>query len=244
MKRKNIFVATLMLVLIAITISIFVYANDYYHALTPCDSALTSDQKVSITIKKDQIIFNPTTASQTGIIFYPGGKVEYTAYAPLMHKLAEKGVTCVLVHMPLNLAVFGSNKADNAFNASSQIKHWYIAGHSLGGAIASSYAAKHTSSLEGIIFLGAYASSNLSNTSIDMLSIYGSEDKVLNRENFEKTKTNNPANAKYYEIAGGNHAYFGLYGEQDGDGVASITAEDQQTQTIEQIINFIQQNTK
>jgi hypothetical protein len=244
MKNKNIFILIFTLLMLLISFSIFIYSNDYYHALAQCNIALTSDEKVSVTIKKDSITFNPAVPSETGMVFYPGGKVEYTAYAPLMRRLAEKGVTCVLVHMPLNLAVLSPNKADQALKHYPEIKNWYICGHSLGGAIASSYAAKHPSAFNGIIFLGAYASSNLSNTSINMLSLYGSEDNVLNRENLEKTKTNNPSNVKYYEITGGNHAYFGLYGEQNGDGLATITTEEQQTKTVDEIMHFVNQEQK
>lgn len=44
-------------------------------------------------------------ADATGLIFYPGGKVQYEAYAPLLYHLAENGIFCVLLHMPGNLAV-------------------------------------------------------------------------------------------------------------------------------------------
>ena len=43
-----------------------------------------------------------------GFIFYPGGKVGYTAYAPLILALAEQDILCVLLEMPFNLAVLDS----------------------------------------------------------------------------------------------------------------------------------------
>ena len=36
----------------------------------------------------------------------------------------------------------------------------------------------------------------------------------------------------HYTIPGGNHAYFGKYGEQKGDGEATISREDQTKETV------------
>lgn len=38
--------------------------------------------------------------SETGLIFYPGAKVEETAYAPVMDGLAQQGIFCVTVKLP------------------------------------------------------------------------------------------------------------------------------------------------
>ena len=106
--------------------------------------------------------------------------------------------------------------------------------------MASSFAEKNSNKLTGIIFLGAYPSADLSMTELKMLSIYGTEDLVLNRDSFDKNKDNAPAYVEYYEIEGGNHAYFGNYGEQKGDGKASITVEAQQKETVDTIVKFIE----
>lgn len=90
--------------------------------------------------------------SETGLIFYPGAKVEETAYAPVMDGLAQQGIFCVTVKMPAHLAIFKPNAADEVRQEFGEVKHWYLAGHSLGGAMAGSYAAKHESELAGLIF--------------------------------------------------------------------------------------------
>ncbi|MNJ51005.1 Alpha/beta hydrolase family protein [compost metagenome] len=160
--------------------------------------------------------------------------MEATAYAPLLEQLSRQGITCILVKMPFNLAVFDINAADHVFEQFPEVKRWYISGHSLGGAMASSYASKHIDKLEGMILLGAYP---VGPTELPMLAIYGSEDMIL-----DMTKLGDVPNQ--YVIGGGNHAYFGNYGEQDGDGMASIAREEQQRQTVEGIITFILEEEK
>ena len=77
--------------------------------------------------------------------------------------------------------------------------------------------------------------------SIPVLAVYGSEDGVLNLEKYEQTVRQGHVPADYNEkiIEGGNHAQFGDYGEQKGDGKANITAEKQQALTAEAISSFV-----
>ena len=167
-----------------------------------------------------------------GLIFYPGGKVEAAAYAPLLQKLAQHGITCVLLEMPFHLAVLDTSAADRAFAQLPQVKRWYIGGHSLGGAMAGSYAGAHADKLEGLILLGAYSAAAIPED-LSTLAIYGSEDRVLDRSKLPVSPNT------LLEIAGGNHAYFGDYGEQKGDGTAAISREEQQRQTAEAIVKFM-----
>jgi hypothetical protein len=97
--------------------------------------------------------------------------------------------------------------------------------------MASAYAGKNSTKLEGIIFMGAYPSSDLSKTNLKMLSIVGSNDEVINRDSYENAKGNAPVDAIYNTLEGGNHAGYGDYGPQDGDGTAAITGEEQKEKT-------------
>lgn len=205
----------------------YIYTLDYYRA---DEAAVMAGEENSIVTKDKMWIFYPEQqASDTALIFYPGGKVEAAAYAPLLKQLSQQGITCVLMQMPFNLAVFDMNAADRVFGQLPEVKHWYIGGHSLGGAMASSYAGKNTGRLEGMILLGAYP---VGAAELPTLAIYGSEDMILNTDKLEDTPNQ-------YVIEGGNHAYFGNYGEQDGDGTALITREEQQRQTVEAIADFL-----
>ena len=140
--------------------------------------------------------------------------------------------------MPFNLAIFNINAADNIIESYSNINHWYIGGHSLGGAMASSFALKNDD-IDGLILLGAYSTGDLSNKNIEVLSIYGSEDKVLNKEKYNECKANLPSDYQEIILEGGCHSYFGMYGMQDGDGIPSLTNEEQLNLTSTYIKEFI-----
>ena len=95
-------------------------------------------------------------SEENALIFYPGAKVEETAYAPILHRFAEEGMDVCLVKMPFRLAFFGISKASDVM-AQYEYENWYIGGHSLGGAMSAVYAADHGDELKGIVLLAAYA---------------------------------------------------------------------------------------
>ena len=184
------------------------------------------------------LVFEPKNAI-AGMIFYPGGKVEYTSYIPLMRALASKGILCILVKMPFNLAVFDINAADGLCESYPEIESWYIGGHSLGGAMAASYLDKNTDEFDGIVFLGAYSTADLSGEKIKALSVYGSMDGVMNMEKYEENRGKLPKNFEEHIIDGGCHSYFGMYGAQDGDGTPTVTNEEQILLTAELVFAFV-----
>lgn len=206
------------------------YVNDYYHSDESVQKYLQESGAVTVTEMEEGLLLDGE-GTEKAMIFYPGAKVEYTAYVPLLVQIAEQGVDCFVVKMPCNLAILGQNKADRIMEA-YEYEHWYMAGHSLGGAIASSYASKNLEELDGLLLLAAYPMSNLQDSGVEVLSVYGSEDLVLNWENLEKGRSYMPTAYAEVCIEGGNHACFGNYGEQKGDGVAIISREEQQEQTV------------
>ncbi len=216
--------------LLALALAFFAYTQDYYHADATA-AALTKDN-ANIRQEGNLTVLTPDSSNDTGagLIFYPGGKVEETAYLPLLEQLRQGGLTCVLVKMPFRLAVFDIRAADAVYAQFPAISHWYLAGHSLGGAMASSYVAGNEGKLAGLILLGAYP---VNDSPIPTLAIYGSEDVKLDRSKLT-------AVAGKLELAGGNHAYFGNYGEQAGDGTATISREAQQAQAVSAILAFVQ----
>ncbi|MBE6550511.1 MAG: alpha/beta hydrolase [Ruminococcaceae bacterium] len=238
-KRKIFFITlSAVLALAIITGACAVYLGDYYHADNEA-IALFMPQGTSWKEDPDgKIVFKPEGAAK-GFIFYPGGKVEYTSYIPLMQACTAEGILCVLVEMPFNLAVLDVNAADGIQKEHPEIKEWYIGGHSLGGSMASSYIADHAGEYEGLILLGSYSASDISDTDIAVLSVYGSEDKVMNREKYENNKPNLPKDLTEFVIDGGCHAYFGMYGAQDGDGTPAITNEEQIRITVDKIVTMM-----
>lgn len=234
-RRARIIAASSMLVLTILVSVCAIYLGDYYRADVEAIDAFAPAGAVEMrTLKDGTVVFTPEEAS-AGFIFYPGGKVEYTAYIPLMKALASKGFLCVLVEMPFHLAVFNMNAADGIQKDYPQIESWYIGGHSLGGSMAASYLADHTDEYDGLVLLGAYSTADLSASGLEVLSVYGSEDKVMNRKKYEDNKSNLPSGFTEVVIDGGCHAYFGMYGAQDGDGTPSITNDEQVNLTSDAI---------
>ena len=214
-----------------------IYLGDYYRADTTAIEAFAAEDVRMDPLPGGDLVFYPES-TQAGLIFYPGGKVEYTAYIPLMKVLASDGILCVLVKMPGNLAVLDMDAAEGIPEL-FDINTWYLAGHSLGGSMAASYLADHTDDFEGLILLGAYSTADLSGSGLEILSIYGSEDLVMNREKYVKYRENLPADFTEVIIEGGCHAHFGMYGPQDGDGIPAITNEEQIAITAEAILDLI-----
>ena len=239
-RKRNLFIIVISIVLvIGVLVGVCtIYLGDYYKA---DDEAIGAFLPQGSTWKEEpsgNIIFEPDNAT-TGLIFYPGGKVEHAAYIPLMQACAEKGILCIIAEMPFNLAVFDINAADGVQKEYPQVENWYIGGHSLGGSMAASYLEKHTDEYEGLILLGSYSTADLSDAALEVLSIYGSEDQVLNREKYNDNISNLPKDFKEIVIEGGCHAYFGMYGAQDGDGTPSISNSEQILQTAEYIAQMI-----
>jgi len=225
------------IILIILTIAIGIYLSDYQHAEPTATDYLNGTDNVSV-VKTSNGLLLDGYGNDTALIFYPGAKVEYTSYLPMFTQLASQGVDCYIVEMPFNLAFLGKDSADSIIN-NSTYEHYFVSGHSLGGVMAADYAA-HSNSTDGLILFAAYPSNNVT---VPTLSIYGSNDTVLNMENYNKTESLIQGNFTEFIIEGGNHAQFGYYGPQSGDGQASISAESQQQQCVDEIIKFISQYT-
>ncbi len=213
--------------------------------LGPADEALAameSDDVVTVQDNGDYVVFAPTGVTPiTGFIFYPGGHVDYRSYAPVAREIASRGYMVSIVEMPLSLAVFGINKAKDVISAYPDIRYWVIGGHSLGGSMAASYARKNLDEVQGLVFWASYPASgdDFSGTDMKGLSTYGSNDEVLSEENVESTLAQLPPGTITEVIEGGNHAQFGNYGPQPGDGTPTISAGDQQIQAADLTVRIL-----
>ncbi len=244
-KRILIIVASLLLVAV---LGVVFYVNDYYRSADGNQAYLQTTDTVTVSEIEEGLFFDGV-GTQKALIFYPGAKVEYTAYAPIVRGLAELGMDCFLVKMPANLAILGEDIAEDILD-DYHYTDWYLAGHSLGGAMAANYVAEHREDFAGLVLLASYPTKSLTDLKgVDqdelamvredfrVVSIYGSEDKVLNMENFEAGRAYMPQAYNEICIQGGNHAWFGNYGEQEGDGEASIPNEAQWNETASIIVS-------
>lgn len=214
------------LIIIALIFIVSFFTTSYGPS-TQAMANLEDSTLVDVTVD-NFISFAPeNTTATTGLIIYPGAKVEPEAYAPLANKIAQAGSEVIITPMPLNFAIFDSNVADEVISNFPNIKNWVISGHSLGGVMAAKYASEN-SNIKGVIFYASYPQGDeLKDSNIEVASIYGSLDGVANLEKIVGSKDLLPASTTFVEITGGNHAQFGSYGEQSGDNPAEISADEQ-----------------
>ena len=226
-KKIRTAIAALLSVLAVLAGGFFWYVSDYYRAEDVAVSVLARED--GIASKDNLTILSPSVPGDTAIIFYPGAKVEAIAYLPLLDQIRQAGVTCILVDMPFHLAIFDVDAAGDVMAEFPDVKHWYMAGHSMGGAMASQFAAGHPDQVDGLILLGAYLYGDYPPE--DTLTVYGSLNQSV-EAHLDYTEN-------VVEIQGGNHAQFGNYGPQKGDPPAAISPEDQQAQAVSAITEFI-----
>ena len=174
-----------------------------------------------IKLDKNKFIYKGKN-TRAALIFNQGGFVEYESYEPLMTAIANKGIMCILIRSTLSCPFFNINAPDGIKEKFPEIKNWYIGGHSLGGVISCFYLSNHLKDFNGLILLASYTIKDLTKGNLKVLSIYGSNDKIINLKNYEKYKKLLPKDMIEFIIEGGNHSNFGMYGPQKGDGLASI----------------------
>jgi hypothetical protein len=211
-----------------------------YPARAVALSALESTDRVTVTQGK-WIVFTPVGKAQTGLVFYPGGLVEPTAYAPVLRKIAEEGVLVVITPMPLNLAILNTGAANAVIDDHPHVSTWILAGHSLGGASAAIFAENNPTRIDALALWDSYPpnSADLSDNTLSAISIFGTTDGVPNTDNFDDKRHLLPADTMLVGIEGASHAQFGDYGPQKGDVVPSISLAEQHERVTEIMLDFI-----
>lgn len=235
MKRHTCILLSLALSLLLSGGAALIYLNIHYSAGETAVQAMASSGSITVT-ETDSAVFFDGAGEDTALVFYPGAKVDAEAYAPLLRKIAEGGVDCFALKVPFRMAFFNLNAADSVINQYSY-QHYLLSGHSLGGVAASGYAANHADKADGLVLLASYPTQPIGD-SVSLLTVYGSNDGVLNKSAYEDAKKNFPKDSVELVIEGGNHANFADYGAQDGDKKADISAEQQQEQTAEAILSL------
>ena len=238
-------------VAVVFAIVFIIYTSKYYRTDKETVDSIESrlDEKVNAYSDDNGMVFIPKNRDYKAVIvFYPGGKVEYTAYSGLMYELAGKGYVCLLPKMPDNLAFLRINAVDvitrgyEARTGTAKDIDWYLAGHSLGGVAASLFLDETEDDYEGLILCASYPDADLSDKELRFLSIIGSEDEVVNKEAYENARTCWPEDSEEYIIEGGIHSYFGCYGIQKGDGVPAVSNQEQIAETADIIEKWIDKN--
>jgi hypothetical protein len=202
-------------------------------------AALESSPTVTVSDQDGIITWMPAAPNpDLGVLFYPGALVDPRAYAPILRPLAEAGYVVVTTQMPLNLAIFDIGAGDRLRAAHPQIARWAIAGHSMGGAMASRYALD-SGDLAGLALLASFPFGSLAQMDIPVISIYGDLDGLLPVSQIDASRADLPADTEFALIAGGNHAQFGDYGDQARDLPARIPAAEQQAQIVRLLLDWL-----
>ena len=233
-KRKWLTLLATLPIILIVAAGIFLWTNPPAAPLPEALAAMQPDAQVRVE-EQPWLVFSPAQAQTgTGFIIYPGGRVDYRAYAPLARQIAEQGYFVALLKMPLGLAVLDADAATAVIAAYPQIERWAIGGHSLGGAMAASFASQNPNTIDGLVLWAAYPSDqeDLSFLDLSVASISGSLDGLATQEDIAGSRTRLPVTATWIEIIGGNHAQFGWYGDQVGDNPAEISRAEQQKQIV------------
>jgi len=220
--------------ILAGAIGFLIWAETPLGPMPEAVAAMRSDEQVTV-VQDDLIVFRPNDADPTvGLIFYPGARVDPVSYAPAMREVAARGFLAIITPMPLNLAVLDSDRAAEVMEDFPEIRRWAVGGHSLGGAMAAAFAASDGSGIDGLVLWAAYPPSgdDLSGWAGGVTSVSGTNDGLTTPDDIARTRTLLPALTEFVAIEGGNHAQFGWYGEQRGDGTPTISREDQQSQIV------------
>jgi len=203
--------------------------------------ALDGDDRVTVS-QEPWLTFSPTQATPaTGFIFYPGGRIDPRGYAHLMSAIAEQGYLAVLPEMPLNMAVFRSNAADEIIAAYPNIERWVIGGHSVGGTMAAQYTDEHPEAIAGLAIWASYPAdyTDVSDLDIPVVSIYGSRELRVNDSSIAERKHLLPADTHYLRIEGGDHHQFGSYEINPEEHLATTSRASQQQQVLQVTLDLL-----
>lgn len=242
MRRRFKVLLGILLVVLVVLVGFVVWAETPPSPMPEAFDALKSDSLVNVS-SGGWLVFAPVSANaSTGFIIYPGGRVDFRSYAPLAHDIAAEGYFVVIPQMPFNLAVFGVNVANDVIKSYPQISSWAVGGHSLGGTMAAQFAYDNPSKVKGLILWAAYPPSgvNLSSSNLYVATIHGTNDGLVSNSQIDDSLSLLPASTVRVDIVGGNHAYFGWYGNQAGDNPAAISRDMQQTETVNATVQVLQ----
>jgi len=232
------------LILVLVVAGFAIWASARMPAMPEALAAMKADAEVTVeTSLKGWLVYKSAKVEpSTGLVLYPGARVDPRAYAPAARALAAKGNLVVIVPMPLNLAFLDADRAAQVVGTYPSTRHWAVGGHSLGGAMAARVAKLHPDKVKGLVLWAAYPDDgdDLSASNLSVVSIYGTRDGLATRDKIEASKRLLPPNTRWVAIEGGNHAQFGWYGDQSGDGTATLSRAEEQDKIVNATDEIVQ----
>lgn len=202
--------------------------------------ALEDGKGVSVRSTNLVVRMDPENPKTTGLVFYPGAKVDPRAYAHILRPIAEAGYPVVIIKLPFNLAVLSPDAADTVVGDDDDIDRWVVGGHSLGGAMAATYASEEHDELYGLLLYAAYPASDMSDrTGLTVTSIFGTEDGLTTVDDIRASMADLPPDTLFVPVEGAVHAFFGDYGPQAGDGTATVGRGFAQDQIVDATLDHM-----
>ncbi|MRG60083.1 alpha/beta hydrolase [Agromyces sp. CFH 90414] len=203
-----------------------------------------TDDAVTIASDEAGIVITPIGAdggstAREGLVFIPGAKVDPYAYLYKLSGVAEaSGLTVVITKPTLNLAFFDTRPLEAFTSLAPDVERWYVGGHSLGGVRACQLAGSDPIEPVGLMLFGSYCANDLVDSGLEVLSISGEHDGLSTPAKIEGARHLLPADASFVELQGANHADFGDYGVQPGDGESTRDDADVRREIAEAVAAF------
>lgn len=203
--------------------------------------AVADGDGVEISDGATSLVMRPADPARTGLVFYPGAKVDPRAYARLLRPLAEAGFPVIVAKQPYNLAILDIDAADRWIGvADDDVDRWVVGGHSLGGAMAASYASDERSELVGLLLHAAYPAGDLSDRDLAVASVSGTRDGLSTPDKIADSVADLPAPTEFVAVEGAIHAHFGDYGTQRGDGEPTVDRATAQRDIVAATLAFLE----
>ncbi len=234
-----------LVVVLPLTVAVYLYRAQS-SAARPAPEAMAAMQSDGRVVVDDgkYVVFRPAGAEPTtGLILYPGASCDVRGYAPVLRRIAERGYLVVGVPMPLNMAIFAPNRADDVRAAFPAVQRWVVAGHSMGGAMAAHYAHNHPDDLAGLILWDSYPAEGdtLVNSPFPVWHIHRATANGRAPEKFERMRNLFPVTSTWVPVPGGIHMQFGSFtgGGYQEEWTATITAREQQDIAVTGSLNAL-----
>lgn len=202
--------------------------------------ALADSARVDVADAATSLSMRPADPARTGLVFYPGAKVDPRAYARLLRPVAEAGYPVVVAKQPYNLAVLDIGAADRWVGHDDDVDRWVVGGHSLGGAMAATYASTERSELVGLLLYAAFPADDLSGRELVVASVSGTHDGLATPDDIADSVDDLPAATAFVAIDGATHAYFGDYGTQRGDGEPGVDRDTAQREIVDATLALLE----
>lgn len=200
----------------------------YFHIVFMADRDATlevfRDDRVTLEVISGSLVLSPTgEATTAGVLYVPGARVDPYSYLHPLVDVAASGVTVVIMDPLFNMALLDQRNLDELVAAAPSIETWTLAGHSLGGVRACMLA--DDPRVTGLVLFASYCANDISHLGIPVLQVLASDDGLIDISAVNEARGLLPASATATTIEGANHASFGTYGDQPGDGLATLSRQ-------------------